>query len=328
MPMRIGPYQVLDFLGQGGMGAVYLTRSRGGRSLAVKVIRADLAANRDFRRRFAREVAAARKVSGAYTAPVVDADTECVEPWLATMFVPGRSLWETIRAEGALDGERARELGAGLAEALIDIHAAGIIHRDLKPHNVLMGADGPRVIDFGIAHVADLPPLTDPGALLGTPQFMSPEQIKGNRLTFASDVFSFGLVLAYTAIGGSPFGPGSNAQLLLRTLHEDPDLTALPGGLRQLVAACLARRPEQRPSPSDLLDTLAAVTAPDPQMVRPAPLPPVPTVWVPEAGRGGTDFAHSAHAAPGSTDFARNAHAVLDDGLTDALVIEAARHDG
>lgn len=327
MPMRIGPYQVLDCLGQGGMGAVYLTRSRGGRSLAVKVIRADLAANRDFRRRFAREVAAARKVSGAYTAPVVDADTECVEPWLATMFVPGRSLWETVRAEGVLDSERVRELGAGLAEALIDIHAAGIIHRDLKPHNVLMGADGPRVIDFGIAHVADLPPLTDPGALLGTPQFMSPEQIKGNRLTFASDVFSFGLVLAYTAIGGSPFGPGSNAQLLLRILHEDPDLTALPGDLRQLVAACLARRPEQRPSPSDLLDTLAAVTAPDAQMVRPAPLPPVPTVWVPEAGPGGTDVAHNAHAAPGG-DFARNAHAVLDDGLTDALVIEAARHDG
>lgn len=315
MPMRIGPYQVLDFLGQGGMGAVYLTRSRGGRSLAVKVIRADLSANRDFRRRFAREVTAARKVSGAYTAPVVDADTECAEPWLATMFVPGRSLWETVRTDGVLDGERVRELGAGLAEALIDIHAAGIIHRDLKPHNVLIGADGPRVIDFGIAHVADLPPLTDPGALLGTPHFMSPEQIKGNRLTFASDVFSFGLVLAYAAIGGSPFGPGSNAQLLLRILHEEPDLTALPDDLRRLVAACLARRPAQRPSPSELLDALAAVTAPDERTTRPGPVPRVPTVWVPKAG-------------PGGADFARNAHALLDDGLTDALVVEAARHDG
>ncbi len=297
------------------MGAVYLTRSRGGRSLAVKVIRSELAANPDFRRRFAREVAAARKVNGAYTAPVVDADTDCSEPWLATVFVPGCALWDMVRAEGALDGGRVRDLGAGLAEALIDIHAAGIVHRDLKPHNVLMGSDGPRVIDFGIAHVADLPPLTDPGALLGTPQFMSPEQIRGRGLTFASDVFSFGVVLAYAATGGSPFGPGSNAQLLCRILHEEPDLSAVPAELRQLVGACLARRPEGRPSPGELLELLASGGGSGAPTVRPGPQPHVPTVWDPGAEQGGADFT-------------RNALAVLEDGLTDIMVIEAAGYGG
>ncbi|MGW0585066.1 serine/threonine-protein kinase, partial [Streptomyces sp. NPDC002920] len=200
------------------MGSVYLARTRGGRSVAVKVIRPELAREPRFRSRFAREVTAAKAVSGAYTASVVEADTECEEPWLATVFVPGPSLWEAVRVGGTFTPDRVRQLGAGLAEALADIHAAGIVHRDLKPQNVLMNAEGPRVIDFGIAHVTDLPPLTDPDSLLGTPHFMSPEQITGGVLSPASDVFSLGLVLAFAASEQGPFGTGRASLALPRGL--------------------------------------------------------------------------------------------------------------
>ncbi|MFI7498163.1 serine/threonine-protein kinase [Streptomyces sp. NPDC049687] len=301
------------FLGQGGMGSVYLARSRGGRSVAVKVIRPELAREPSFRSRFAREISAAKAVNGAYTAPVVDADTDCDQPWLATVFVPGPSLWEAVRVGGAFTFDRVCQLGAGLAEALADIHKTGIVHRDLKPQNVLMSADGPRVIDFGIAHVTDLPPLTDPDALLGTPRFMSPEQITGGALSPASDVFSLGLVLAFAASDQGPFGSGSNAQLLYRIVHTEPDVSALPQGLRLLVAACLAKRPDRRPTPAELLDALGTREEPAPPTVPPARRSYTPTVWAPQ-GRLGT------------VDFASNAQALLADGLTDALVIEAAGH--
>ncbi|MFF3846615.1 serine/threonine-protein kinase [Streptomyces sp. NPDC002328] len=315
-----------QFLGQGGMGSVYLAHSPGGRPVAVKVIRPELAKEPRFRRRFAREVSAARAVNGAYTAPVVNADTDCELPWLATVFVPGPSLWQTVRANGPLSHAQTRRLGAGLAEALLDIHAAGIVHRDLKPHNVLMDAAGPRVIDFGIAHVTDLPPLTDPGALLGTPHFMSPEQITGSAPTTASDVFSFGLVLSFAAGERSPFGDGSNAQLLYRIVHTPPDVRSLPDGLRVLVTACLAKRPGQRPTPAELLDALgrrptgtdrADTDRPDPAR--------------PDTGRAGTDRHAPTLWLPqpqhSTVALARNAHALLADGLTDALLLEAAGHD-
>ncbi|MEV6177271.1 serine/threonine-protein kinase [Streptomyces sp. NPDC052016] len=313
IPTRVGPYQVAQFLGEGGMGSVYLAHSRGGRPVAVKVIRPELAREPSFRHRFAREVTAARAVNGAYTAPVVNADTECEQPWLATVFVSGPSLWQAVRANGPLTIEQVRRLGAGLAEALLDIHAGGIVHRDLKPQNVLMDTTGPRVIDFGIAHVTDLPPLTDPGALLGTPHFMSPEQIKGSKPTTASDVFSFGLVLSFAATDRSPFGTGSNAQLLYRIAHTEPDVRSLPDGLRVLVAACLAKHPGQRPTPAELLDALGHRPCPGAPPAPPAPRPYTPTLWEPQPRHG-------------AVDLARNAQALLTDGLTDALLIEAAGH--
>ncbi|MFJ8944811.1 serine/threonine-protein kinase [Streptomyces sp. NPDC102395] len=334
IPTRVGPYQVARFLGQGGMGSVYLAHSPGGRPVAVKVVRPELARQPLFRKRFAREVAAARAVNGAYTAPVVNADTDCDEPWLATVFVAGPSLWETVRANGPLTAQETRRLGAGLAEALLDIHAAGIVHRDLKPHNVLMDTAGPRVIDFGIAHVPALPSLTDPGAVLGTPHFMSPEQITGKGPTPASDVFALGLVLAFAAGERSPFGAGSNAELLYRIVNAAPDVRSLPDGLRTLVTTCLAKRPAQRPTPAELLDALgrrsddpgAQAGVRPPSAPPPPPVPPgalsetipaagpcAPTLWQPQPQHD-------------DLDLARNAHAVLVDGLTDALLLEAAGH--
>ncbi|MEU0675799.1 serine/threonine-protein kinase [Streptomyces sp. NPDC006172] len=346
IPTCVGPYQVVRFLGQGGMGSVYLAHSPGGRPVAVKVVRPELAGQPRFRRRFAREVAAARAVNGAYTAPVVHADTDCEEPWLATVFVPGPSLWDAVRSNGPLSPGETRRLGAGLAEALLDIHAAGIVHRDLKPHNVLMDTAGPRVIDFGIAHVTALPPLTDPGALLGTPHFMSPEQITGSAPTTASDVFAFGLVLAFAAGERSPFGAGNNAELLYRIVHTPPDLRSLPDGLRALVTACLAKRPGQRPTPAELLDTLGrradGPDGPGPSAGRrppsPAPPPPPPCPAAPPGMPPGVPPETIPAAGPCAPtlwqpqpehvdlDLARNAHAVLADGLTDALLLEAAGH--
>ncbi|MFJ9738374.1 serine/threonine-protein kinase [Streptomyces sp. NPDC101166] len=327
----------MRLLGQGGMGSVYLAHSPGGRPVAVKVVRPELARQPRFRSRFAREVAAARAVNGAYTAPVVNADTDCEEPWLATVFVPGPTLWDAVRSNGPLTAQETRRLGAGLAEALLDIHAAGIVHRDLKPHNVLMDTAGPRVIDFGIAHVPALPSLTDPGAVLGTPHFMSPEQITGQRPTPASDVFALGLVLAFAAGERSPFGAGNNAELVYRIVNTPPDVRSLPEGLRTLVSTCLAKRPAQRPTPADLLDALgrrpdgpAGPGSPSAPGVRPpsAPPPPppgAPPETIPAAGPCAPTLwqPQPQHV---DLDLARNAHAVLAAGLTDALLLEAAGH--
>ncbi|WP_309474650.1 serine/threonine-protein kinase [Streptomyces ipomoeae] len=207
-PMKIGPYKIVGRLGSGGMGWVYLGRSPSGREVAVKVARPELAAEPEFRERFAREVAAARVVSGAYTAAVVDADPEAELPWLATLYVPGPSLAEAVRADGPLPEDQVRRLGAGLVEALQAIHAAHVIHRDLKPANVLLASDGPRVIDFGISRVDGAPGLTRVGIVVGTPSFMSPEQIRGAQVGPPSDVFALGGVLVYALTGRPPHGSG------------------------------------------------------------------------------------------------------------------------
>ena len=212
-PQRIGPYVLLGRLGSGGMGRVYLARSPGGRMVAVKVIRANLAEDAGFRARFAREVSAARKVGGLFTAAVVDADVDGPVPWLVTAYVPGTSLSDAVERQGPLPENSVLALAAGLAEGLIAIHAAGVIHRDLKPSNVLLAQDGPRIIDFGISSAAGATSLTGTGFMIGSPGFMSPEQAEGLTVGPASDIFSLAGVLIYAARGEGPFGSGDTAAL-------------------------------------------------------------------------------------------------------------------
>ncbi|WP_460347120.1 protein kinase domain-containing protein [Actinoallomurus acanthiterrae] len=255
-PAHIGPYALVGRLGAGGMGRVYLGRDVDGRQAAIKVVRAELAEERDFRRRFAREVKAARAVDGRYTAAVLDADPDAETPWLATAYIPGSSLADHIADHGATDEGELRRLAAGLGYALSAIHAAGLIHRDLKPSNILLAADGPRVIDFGIARAAEASALTRTGTTIGSPGYMSPEQINGQPVETPSDVFSLGAVLAYAATGRSPFGAGATPALLYRVVHNPPDLTGVPAALLPLITACLDKRPEARPTVQQILATV------------------------------------------------------------------------
>ncbi|MEU2132962.1 serine/threonine-protein kinase [Streptomyces sp. NPDC018352] len=253
LPERIGGYTVERELGAGGMGTVYLARSRGGRAVAVKVARPELAADPHFRERFCAEVAAARSVGGFHTAPVVDADPAAAAPWLATAYVPGPTLAALLEAEGPMGESRLRQLGAALAEALAAIHGCGLVHRDLKPGNIIMAADGPRVLDFGIARALESTRLTATGMAFGTPGFLAPEQAQGLEVSGATDVFALGAVLV-AAAGGSAFGSGTPMGLMYRSVHEQPDLTTVPDGLRPVLASCLAKEPDQRPTPEGLLD--------------------------------------------------------------------------
>ncbi|ARE75427.1 hypothetical protein B6R96_16900 [Streptomyces sp. Sge12] len=289
-PHQIGPYRLLSRLGAGGMGQVYLARSDRGRTVAVKLVHHDLAAREEFRIRFRQEVDAARRVGGEWTAPVLDADTEAATPWFATGYVAGPSLRQVVAHEfGPLPGRSVRILAAGLAYALQDIHRAGIVHRDLKPSNVLITLDGPRVIDFGIARAPagsaagpdrPDPGLTRVGEVIGSPGFMAPEQIRGEPVTAACDIFCLGAVLVYAATGRLPFGdaeqPGGLAGLLLRSTGAEPDLTGVPAELHDLVRDCLRADPAARPGPAEVLarvgagDTVADGRALEPWL--PAPL--------------------------------------------------------
>ncbi|MFI6846290.1 serine/threonine-protein kinase [Kitasatospora sp. NBC_00085] len=263
-PQQVGPYTLMGRLGAGGMGAVYLGRSAGGRTVAVKVVRPELAEDGSFRARFRQEVAAARQVAGAFTAPVVDADTEAATPWMATAFVVGVSLQQAVARHGPLPEETVRTLAAGLAEALAEVHRAGLIHRDLKPGNVLLALDGPHVIDFGISRAADGTGLTTTGAVIGSAPYMSPEQALGEPLTPASDVFALGSTVAYAALGTRLFGDGVGAAVLFRVVNTEPDLGGLPDGIRHLVAACLAKNPNHRPAPGQLVELVERIGRPDP----------------------------------------------------------------
>src|ERR1700736_2672603 len=255
-PRRIGPYRLVGRLGAGGMGMVFAGRSAGGRLVAVKVIRGDLAGDPEFRVRFSREVAAARSVSGLFTALVVDADADGPQPWLATAYVLGPSLADAVRRHGPLPPASVLGLAAGLAEGLSAIHAAGLVHRDLKPSNVLLAEDGPRVIDFGISRAAGATALTHADLVIGSPGFMSPEQAEGREVGPASDVFSLGAVLAFAATGKGPFGDGSTAALVSRVVHGQPDLDGVCAEVNPLVERCLAKDPGQRPAPGELLAEL------------------------------------------------------------------------
>ncbi|MFE6944633.1 serine/threonine-protein kinase [Streptomyces chartreusis] len=257
-PTVVGPYRLLGRLGSGGMGRVYLGRSAGGRTVAVKIVHPHFALDEEFRARFRREVEAARRVGGAWTAPVLDADPEAPVPWVATAYAAGPSLTSAVADSGALPPPSVRALGAGLAEALAAVHELGLVHRDVKPSNVLLTLDGPLLIDFGIARAMDgTASLTSTGVSIGSPGYMSPEQILGKGATGAADVFSLGAVLAYAATGEPPFSGDSSAALLYRVVHEEPELDALDDELRELVAACLVKDPGARPAPGEVARRLA-----------------------------------------------------------------------
>ncbi|HTQ88804.1 MAG TPA: serine/threonine-protein kinase, partial [Streptosporangiaceae bacterium] len=247
-PRVIGEYRLRAQLGAGGMGRVYLGLSPAGRAVAIKVVHPDLASDAAFLRRFGQEVAAARAVSGIYTAPVVASGLAERPPWLATAFVPGPSLDQMVTEHGPLPEQALWPLLGGLVEALQAIHACGVVHRDLKPANVLLAADGPRVIDFGIARAVDGTSLTAAGVVFGTPGYMSPEQAEGRGASPASDVFALGCVVAYAAAGMGPFGTGTAAAILYRVVHAEPVLDGVPPRLREVIAGCLAKDPAARPS--------------------------------------------------------------------------------
>jgi hypothetical protein len=267
-PRRISSYEILNRLGAGGMGQVYLGRSPSGRRVAVKVIRPELTNDATFRQRFRREVIAMRQVSGFFTAPVVDADPDGDPAWLATAFVPGPSLESAVADGGAMPHQDVLLLAAGLAEALNAIHREGLTHRDLKPGNVLMADDGPRVIDFGLAVTAESAGagLTQAGTVVGTPAFMSPEQVSGQQVGPASDIWSLGAVLAYAATGASPFGDGGTMETMLRVMNGEPDLSGLTGTLAQLASACMMKDPNARPTPARILQVLSEGAGVQPTM--------------------------------------------------------------
>jgi hypothetical protein len=244
------------------MGRVLLSSGPDGRLVAIKLVHEIFVRDTGFRERFRREVASSRRVSGAYTAPVIDADADATVPWLASVFVYGPSLYQAVQHGGVLAEEPALRLAAGLATALTEIHRVGLVHRDLKPANVLLAEDGPRVIDFGIAKATgdDSGALTHTGVLVGSPPFMSPEHADGRELTPASDMFSLGSVLVMACTGKSPFAAGSAAQSLYNVVHSEPDLSALPAGVRRIAAACLAKDPAERPSPARLVEMLGEIT--------------------------------------------------------------------
>ncbi|GAB7185185.1 protein kinase [Kitasatospora sp. Ki12] len=293
-PRQVGRYRITGVLGAGGMGRVYLGQSPSGRSVAVKVVRPELAQDPEFRRRFAREVASARRVNGFFTAAVVDADPGSATPWLATAYVPGPPLDLAIATGGPWPVDRVRALGAGLAEALEAIHAAELVHRDLKPSNVLLAPDGPRVVDFGISVAAEATALTRTGMIVGTPGFMAPEQLLGRPVTPATDVFALGAVLAYAATGTGPFGTGSAQALNFRIAYEEPDLSLLPRGL-EVIGRCLAKDPAQRPSVAALIQELALVPV---DSGLPTEVVPPVTAWMPTPAATPAPAAPSAPTVP------------------------------
>jgi len=245
-PRSAGEFRLRARLGAGGMGQVFLGYSPGGRAVAVKVCHPEFAADPAFVRRFAFEVDAARAVNGLYTAQVIDAGPDDIPPWLATSYVPGPSLWDAVRGDGPLPEDAVWRLAGGLAEALQAVHARGLVHRDLKPTNVLLAADGPRVIDFGVARALDGTSMTTTGITFGTASYMSPEQAGGEEIGPASDVFALGCVLCFAATGGVPFGDGDPPAVLYRVIYAPPELGAVPAGLRDLVAAALVKNPAER----------------------------------------------------------------------------------
>ena len=301
--MRVGPYEIEAVLGQGGMGRVYLARdSRDGDAAPVALKVLSQTGDATARTRFSRELAAARRVEGTGTARVLDGDSAADPPWLATEYIDGPTLDQLVAARGTLSAQAAAGLAIGVARALGTIHAAGVVHRDLKPANIILGRDGPRVVDFGIARTADATTLSVTGWTMGTPGYMAPEQIEDSRRAGpAVDVFALGAVLVFATTGFSPYAGGDQGAVFYRIVHGEPNLDGVPGDLRELVAGCLTRRPEDRLSPeavaasgqrvldemarrAELSAALAArMEETDPEIAQPVIAPPLdPTVVVPK----------------------------------------------
>lgn len=260
-PRVVGSFRLHRRLGAGGMGVVYLGSDRRGQRVALKVIRPDLAEDREFRSRFAREVSAARRIRGGCTARLVAADLEADRPWFATQYVPGPSLHDKVNEDGPLPAAQVAAIGSALAEGLLAVHEAGVVHRDLKPSNILLSPKGPRIIDFGIAWATGASTLTHVGTAVGSPGFLAPEQVRGATVTPATDVFALGATLAYASTADSPFGQGSSEVMLYRVVHEEPQLAGVPDALAPLLHACLAKDPEDRPSTLQLSLRLKEIAA-------------------------------------------------------------------
>lgn len=259
-PAFIGPYRLIARLGEGGMGRVYLGMSAGRRVVAVKVIHADHARDREFRDRFKIEVEAAKKVRAAFTAPVIDADADDDPPWLVTSLVAGPSLADVIKSVGPLPEVSVWRLAAGLAEALAAVHDCGIVHRDVTPGNVLLALDGPRLIDFGLARALGSANVTATGIVIGTPAFLSPEHINGDAVGPASDIFSLGSLMVFASTGTGPFGSGEPMEVFGRILAGELNFRGMDGRLLEVAAACLARDPDRRPSPTEIIESAPADT--------------------------------------------------------------------
>jgi protein kinase-like protein len=312
-PERIGPFVLLGRLGAGAMGQVYLGRSTAGRLVAVKTIKIELADEAGFRARFAHEVAAARRVSGAFTAAVVAADPEAEMPWLATAYVPAPSLSDLVRTCGPLPVAATRWLAAGCAEALESIHSVGLVHRDLKPSNVLVSPDGPRVIDFGVARAAERIQLTVTRGAVGTPAYMAPEQARDTRqASMASDVFSLGATLAFAATGHAPYQGETVMDVLVRLATEPPDLTGLPAELAGIVTACLERSPRRRPTSAALLTQLGPhVDTPAGPATSHSHLPGPVMALIAEYQRGPVPAVHAQPGEESSEDATFGSHTAL-----------------
>ena len=264
-PRQLGPYRLVGRIGRGGMGTVYLGEDGAGRRVAVKVINRELAGEGPFRDRFRREVTAARQVRRFCTAPVMDAELDNDPLWVVTEYIEGPSLESAVAERGPLPGSDLEGLAVGVATALAAIHGAGIVHRDLKPANVLLSSTGPRVIDFGIARAldaADGPTRT--GQFVGTPNYLPPELLRGEQVTPASDVFSWGCVVAYAGTGSAPFAGSTVPEIFYRVAHDEPRLEGLDPGLRDIVTAALDKDPRNRPSVQDLLGRLVGHGTTDP----------------------------------------------------------------
>lgn len=306
-PCEVAGYRLRSRLGAGGMGQVYLAFTAGGRPVALKVMHRHLAGDSAFRRRFEREAAAARRVHGLYTAQVLDADPAASPPWLVTAYVPGPSLREAVQGHGPMPERTVLILMAGVSEALQAIHAAGLIHRDLKPSNVLLGADGPRVIDFGIARAAEDTELTGTGIRIGSAHYMAPEQVAGEPVTAAADVFALGALAVYAATGRAAFGEGPELAVMYRVRHEAADLSGCPPGLRPIAERCLAKNPADRPSPAEVLAWCQNHTAGRTQQITQPWLPPALTRTLPRhaAPRPAPVSPPTVAAAPGGPPASR-----------------------
>lgn len=323
-PREVAGYRLTARIGEGGMGAVYLSGTRGNQPVALKVIRREFARDAEFRRRFEQEVRAARRVQGYHIVPVLDHDTGGEQPWLATAYVPGIPLDDALALHGPLPLPAVLQLTACTARALQAVHTAGVIHRDLKPGNILLGTDGPWVIDFGIARAADSTQLTRSGGFIGTPQYMSPEHASGDTVTAASDIFSLGLVAAVAATGRHPYGDGAAVTLaaqIANTAQRPPDLSGYPEPLRGVLERCLAADPAARPAPGELAEVCeeaygrpardftdwlpAPLAAAIGERARAAqsPPPPAPYAYTPTQGPGAPAGPYAAptataHGAP------------------------------
>ena len=325
---HIGGYTLTDRLGSGGMGIVFLGHSDSGRQVAVKVVHPPYAQDDEFRTRFRQEIAAARQVSGAFTAPVVDADADAEQPWMATLYVPGRTLSDVVAQDGPLSAPDVRTLALGLVEALRDIHRVGVVHRDLKPSNILMAEDGPRVIDFGISHAVDNEALTVTGRLIGTPPFMSPEQFSSPReVTAASDVFSLGSVLVYAATGNRPFDGSSPYLTGYQVMYEAPYLDGVAEPLQSIAERCLAKDPAARPRLADLHRMILMLPGSTTPVVRVAPAAAGPAEPA-EPGHEDSDARPARHGRRGRRILIGLAAALVVTGLTIAAVRTAGKPAG